>query len=609
MSELMFHMAHGAMWKELNEVATNLRYVEARCSLGLHQAHALCHDLSYLCTQTAARKEWIKTDFLNVKDCLVRFAPCPCIFQAFCNGGPTIFQLTCCFRQTMVKRYISVLFKNPRWTFSIAANLPDSTGPARYASLCWAEKLEQRPQLVWQNKPTVDSPCSLILDEHKIVIHRACVSHDMSKLVAVGQDTDVWVWQLPGGEPLCKLEGHTDHVMACSFAFDDSYLITGARDGTLNSWTFTGEPPQEEPESPAAKKWGTTPWLGRLMMSVAAHSSTIWSCAHSTTYNSGADVVVPVKVDLGHGMFEIEHRVINTGFQNFSSKEHHSSDRFPVRLEGVIKRTRPITEAEKREMRLHKVRKSNSRGPGRRTPEAGSRMHTAEGSRGSGSNRAPTPPDASTLDFKDELELKDKFVWMGVEESEAEEHLALWLVKLAAAGLFWASIDAAARRGNPDVDGVRCRSHSHLHREQKQERATGVHHRVARVAHPSAVSGKERGQYSHRRPASENWPAAGNGKSHRDRFDRLHNQDLGWGQDWERKCGWTPAVGDACSPLRVRQPRKLLAFRTLPGVVRWRLARGSLEHTALHCPLRLPSLHGAGMHPWHLAEQVCITVF
>ncbi len=59
------------MWKELHEIATNLRYIEARCSLGQHQAHALCHDLDFLVTQSDGVREWIKTDFLNVKDCLV----------------------------------------------------------------------------------------------------------------------------------------------------------------------------------------------------------------------------------------------------------------------------------------------------------------------------------------------------------------------------------------------------------------------------------------------------------------------------------------------------------------------------------------------------------
>ena len=231
MSEIPHHITCAGMWHELLEVVGNLRYIEARTSLGVHPTLALCSDYVNITTKTKAAEHWIKTEVLRVRDSL-----------------------------TMVNRYANQLYMHPRWVFGIGANLPDSSGVTQHAKQLWTVKKEVRPQLVWLNKPKVKDSCAICLQEPKIVWHEGRFSRDMRFLVTVGQDPRVFVWNPINGHIMYTFEGHTDEVMSIQFSWDDEYLLSASRDGSMILWKTPEEAPdrkaQEEEERDAASHGG-----------------------------------------------------------------------------------------------------------------------------------------------------------------------------------------------------------------------------------------------------------------------------------------------------------------------------------------------------------------
>jgi len=207
LTELAHHFIHSGSWHDLLEIMGNLIYIEARTSLGIHQTLMLCSDYQYVITKSEGPLHWIKTEYLRIRD-----------------------------NYTMVYRYADKLYKHPRWVFSIGANLPDSTGVSRQAKIQWTHKREARPQLVWINKAKVKDPCVICLQDPKIVWHFACFSRDMRFLVTCGQENRIFVWHPINGHIMYTLEGHVDHVNYFQFSWDDQYLISCSRDGSLILW-------------------------------------------------------------------------------------------------------------------------------------------------------------------------------------------------------------------------------------------------------------------------------------------------------------------------------------------------------------------------------------
>ena len=216
-TELVYHLSQAASSERVLKMMTNLRYIEARCSLGFHQATGLLLDYTLTLTRSNCAMAWIKTDLIKVQDCF-----------------------------TMVRRYAQTFFKHPRWVFSVSASLPDTSGPAVIAKASWSLGEEVRPQLAWLNKPQVVSPCILKLDEMKIVLHTACFSRDMTRMVAGGQDNMLFVWSLPEGNLIAKMPGHTDHIMSIQISVDDEHIISGGRDGNVIFWKMPGMEELEE---------------------------------------------------------------------------------------------------------------------------------------------------------------------------------------------------------------------------------------------------------------------------------------------------------------------------------------------------------------------------
>jgi len=68
-------------------------------------------------------------------------------------------------------------------------------------------------------------------------------SPDGTRLVSVGQDAVVRVWEAPGFRPIAKLSGHQKSVNSVVFSPDGDRLATCSTDGTSRVWSFaTGRP-------------------------------------------------------------------------------------------------------------------------------------------------------------------------------------------------------------------------------------------------------------------------------------------------------------------------------------------------------------------------------
>lgn len=225
LSELPHHQIHAEMWHAVLETMAGLVYVEARSSLGIHQTLSLCADYHHVCNKTDGPQHWIKTEYLRMRD-----------------------------SHTMVYRYANQLYKHPRWVFGIGANLPDSTGISQHAKVQWTFKKEVRPQLVWINKAKVKDPCVICLQEPKIVWHFACFSRDMRFLVTVGQDIRIFFWHPINGHIMYTFEGHTDEVMSLQFSWDDEYLVSASRDGSMILWKTPAEAPDRKAEEEEARE-------------------------------------------------------------------------------------------------------------------------------------------------------------------------------------------------------------------------------------------------------------------------------------------------------------------------------------------------------------------
>ena len=243
LSEIAHHMTCAGMWQELLQVVGNIMYIEARTSLGIYQTLAMCADYTHITTKTDGPLHWIKTEVLRVSD-----------------------------SHTMVYRYAHQLHKHPRWVFGIGANLPDSSGVSQQAKVHWTLKKESRPQLVWLNKPKVKDPCKITLQDPKIVWHQGGFSRDMRFLVTVGQDPRVFVWHPINGHIMYTFEGHTDDIMAFEISWDNEYLISASRDGSMILWKMPSEAPDRKAEEEEARERASQGGFSRARSSYSQKS-------------------------------------------------------------------------------------------------------------------------------------------------------------------------------------------------------------------------------------------------------------------------------------------------------------------------------------------------
>ena len=327
LSEVCYHIFKASMWLELKEVLTDLRYIEARCSLGMHQIWSLLLDYSMIFSNKQAKFAWIKTDLLSVKDCYA-----------------------------MVDRYSQIILTNARNMFNIAANLPGATGPARLAKRDWTSKRETRPQLAWINKTEGQSPCEFHISEPRMVMHCSSITRDMTRIVIVGQDRNIYIWKLQDATLLYELEGHEDQIMSCDVSYDDRFILTSSRDGCLAIWNMplvpiershSSAPMEEELEA----KRPAIVLSNQLIVSIPAHVNTVWTCAISKTFMNGA-MITELESGLENPLVtDRKHR----GRFAAQTDDTHGGLYIPVSMYGYTKWTRKVTEDEKRKLRLNSI--------------------------------------------------------------------------------------------------------------------------------------------------------------------------------------------------------------------------------------------------------------
>ena len=76
----------------------------------------------------------------------------------------------------------------------------------------------------------------------------------MRFLVTVGQDPRIFMWHPVNGHIMYTLEGHTDEVMSIQFSWDDEYLISASRDGSMILWKTPEEAPDRKAEEEEARE-------------------------------------------------------------------------------------------------------------------------------------------------------------------------------------------------------------------------------------------------------------------------------------------------------------------------------------------------------------------
>jgi WD40 repeat protein len=66
-----------------------------------------------------------------------------------------------------------------------------------------------------------------------------------NRLLTVGEDNSVMVWDAGNGKLLHTLSGHTGHVFAVAVSHDGELFASGGADTTIRLWDATQDPPME----------------------------------------------------------------------------------------------------------------------------------------------------------------------------------------------------------------------------------------------------------------------------------------------------------------------------------------------------------------------------
>jgi len=95
---------------------------------------------------------------------------------------------------------------------------------------------------------------------HKGKVNTCAFSPDSTRFLSGGSDGTVRVWRATSGVELLCCQGHDDEVSACALSFDGERIISGGHDGTLRIWSATN---------------------GSALLRLKAHPGVVDSCAFS----------------------------------------------------------------------------------------------------------------------------------------------------------------------------------------------------------------------------------------------------------------------------------------------------------------------------------------
>jgi serine/threonine protein kinase len=100
----------------------------------------------------------------------------------------------------------------------------------------------------------------VLRDGHTAAVRRAVFSPDGTKLVSVGEDKQVIVWDFEKRERLATFTDHTDWVAAVAFSPDGTEVVSAGDDKTIALWDVAGQ---------------------RRIMNIGLHTSPVYAVAFS----------------------------------------------------------------------------------------------------------------------------------------------------------------------------------------------------------------------------------------------------------------------------------------------------------------------------------------
>lgn len=210
-AELPYHMYMGGMWKELEELLTNVNYVVNKCRAGL--AHRLIEDYTPSVVHVSAAKTREVTRFIQV---------------------PKIKE----FRD-FVSRNLHILTLNPSLTLQQAINEPSTSLISSEATKVLTSSSQPHPLVYWKNKPATYSPCQLTITGNVQPINCVAVSHDHELIACGSRDCTVKLYNIQTGRDSGTFIGHAGPIMGVCFV-GANYLCSASQDGRLSLWDIRG---------------------------------------------------------------------------------------------------------------------------------------------------------------------------------------------------------------------------------------------------------------------------------------------------------------------------------------------------------------------------------
>jgi WD40 repeat protein len=77
---------------------------------------------------------------------------------------------------------------------------------------------------------------SRALEGHTDDVYAAVFHPGGTRVASGGRDRAVWLWDLTTGQDVARLEGHTNYVYSLAFSPDGKSLVSGSGDGTVRLW-------------------------------------------------------------------------------------------------------------------------------------------------------------------------------------------------------------------------------------------------------------------------------------------------------------------------------------------------------------------------------------
>jgi len=210
-AELPYHMYMGGMWKELEELLTNINYVVSKCHAGL--AHRLIEDYTPSVAQLSAAKTREVTKFMQ--------------------------QLKVQEFRYFVSHNLHILTVNPSLTLQQAINEPSTSLISSEATKLLTSSSQTQPIIYWKNKPSTYSPCQLTITSNLQPINCVAVSQDQELIACGSRDCTVKLYDIQTGRENGTFIGHAGPIMGVCFV-GANQLCSASQDGRLSLWDVRG---------------------------------------------------------------------------------------------------------------------------------------------------------------------------------------------------------------------------------------------------------------------------------------------------------------------------------------------------------------------------------